>query len=318
MRIIELSNHPAAMLREAQARREAAAATLLAAYEANLAATRDAHRQAIANHEGRLAVLAEKRAQLRLARHPWRAIRASRRLSDERSRRPSGPTLPARPILPSVATREEEKLAAGIAGEQGVAAGLGSSLTDSWTLFGGYRNRGGEIDCLLVGPRGLFAFECKHRRFTVQCVEDDWRYDRFDNHGNLVEQGQLTDRSGRSPSQQVNVPADQLERFLASRGHPLTIKRIVLLTHPRAALGACERLTVDLIATSTNDVLEWLGRETTAIDASQQAKLEQLITRDHRFHQQRQRTSHARRREPARAKGDDPRTHASDPSSRTR
>jgi len=44
---------------------------------------------------------------------------------------------------------------AGIAGEQLVATELGRVLDDDWTLLRGYRNRRGEIDQLLLGPRGL-------------------------------------------------------------------------------------------------------------------------------------------------------------------
>jgi nuclease-like protein len=46
-------------------------------------------------------------------------------------------------------------LMAGADGERLVAAGLGRVLDDDWTLIRGYRNRRGEIDHLLLGPRGL-------------------------------------------------------------------------------------------------------------------------------------------------------------------
>ena len=55
---------------------------------------------------------------------------------------------------------------AGIEGEQLVASGLGRVLDDEWTLIRGYRNRRGEIDHLLLGPRGLIAIEGKHRNAT--------------------------------------------------------------------------------------------------------------------------------------------------------
>jgi hypothetical protein len=74
---------------------------------------------------------------------------------------------------------QESILVAGIEGEQLVAAGLGSVLDDDWTLIRGYRNRGGEIDHLLLGPRGLIAIEGKHRNATVHCTGDHWRYIKF-------------------------------------------------------------------------------------------------------------------------------------------
>ena len=59
---------------------------------------------------------------------------------------------------------------AGIEGEQLVASGLGRVLDDEWTLIRGYRNRRGEIDHLLLGPRGLIAIEGKHRNALVHCA----------------------------------------------------------------------------------------------------------------------------------------------------
>jgi hypothetical protein len=59
-----------------------------------------------------------------------------------------------------------------------VAAELGHALNGDWTLLRGYRSRRGEIDELLMGPTGL------------------------------LEQRLITDRTGRSPSEQLNEPAD--------------------------------------------------------------------------------------------------------------
>ena len=113
---------------------------------------------------------------------------------------------------------------AGIAGEQLVATELGRALDDDWTLLRGYRNRRGEIDQLLLGPRGLFAIEVKNLNATVHVDGDRWRADKYDNYGNLVEQRPVADRMGRSPSVQLNEPADDLERFLAERGQPAGIR----------------------------------------------------------------------------------------------
>ena len=78
--------------------------------------------------------------------------------------------------------RIEAKLAAGIEGERLVEDALGLALDDEWALLRGYRNRGGEIDHLLIGPRGVFAIEGKHRNATIDCDGDRWvatKYDRY-------------------------------------------------------------------------------------------------------------------------------------------
>jgi hypothetical protein len=110
-------------------------------------------------------------------------------------------------------------------------AELGRALNDDWTLLRGYRNNRGEIDHILLGPRGVFAIEVKHRNATVQVNGDDWQFDKYDRYGNLVERGRIADRGGRSPSRQLNEPVAELERFLRSRREPVTIGRIVMLTH---------------------------------------------------------------------------------------
>jgi Nuclease-related domain len=173
-----------------------------------------------------------------------------------------------------------------MAGEQIVAAGLGRVLGDDWTLLRGYRNRRGEIDHLLLGGQGLIAIEVKHRNATVHCDGDDWWFDKYDRYGNLVEQGRLCDRRERSPSVQLNEPASLLEGFLRSRGYPVSIQRVVLFTHPRSVLGSCRNPTVR-IATSTDYVIDLLSGSPPALEAGQLARLEQLIVRDHRFHEAR-------------------------------
>lgn len=118
MRVVPLSDHPGAMLKDAQRRRAAA----------------DRDRQL---------ALEQARAQHRwggwlrgiLAR--WRAGRPAR----------------ASRVAASQPTDEEARLAAGAAGERLVAEELGRMLDGQWTLLRGYRNRRGEIDHVLLGPR---------------------------------------------------------------------------------------------------------------------------------------------------------------------
>ena len=178
---------------------------------------------------------------------------------------------------------------AGIEGEQLVASGLGRVLNDEWTLIRGYRNKRGEIDHLLLGPRGLIAIEGKHRNALVHCTGDHWWFTKFDKYGNAVERGEMTDSRGRSPSQQVNEPASQLESFLRTRGHPVAIERMVLLTHPRSRLGNCVRATVH-IATTTSEVIGMLDDSTTALPKPEREQVERLIIRDHRFHASKRKT----------------------------
>ncbi len=170
-------------------------------------------------------------------------------------------------------------------GEQRVADELGHALGDDWVLLQGYKNSGGEIDHLLLGPAGLFAMEVKHRNATVYVEGDQWRFEKYDRFGNLVEEGRITDRGGRSPSRRVNDSADTLQRFLNTRSQqPVDIQRIVLLTHPRSELGSHRNLTVS-VATSVDTVLGWVREPAPTLPPARITELQRLIERDHRHHQ---------------------------------
>jgi hypothetical protein len=269
VRVVELSDHPGALLRQERHDRAAATRREQSGYE-----------QALARHHDRVSRARRARDQAR-AKHRWwawlRAIVAVRR---ELRRAP----MPSRQVaLPS---DQEEILRAGIEGERFAAAEFGRALSDEWTLFRGYRNRGGEIDHLLLGPRGLVAIEGKHWNATVHCDGDQWWFTKYDRYGNAVKPGQRTDRRGRSPSEQLNQPATLLEDFLRSRGHPVLVRRIVLLTHPRSRLGTCTNPTVD-ITTSTGQIIKRINTAPAAIAAGERAEVERLIIRDHNHHQQR-------------------------------
>ncbi len=270
MRIVSLSDHPGTMRREAQQRRAAADREAQRAYEDVLAVHRERVGRARAARDEAWAA----RRWAGWLRGVFAVRRAQRQVRDAR-----------RPVSPP--TDEEERWAAGAAGELLVADELGQVLGDEWTLFRGYRNRRGEIDNLLLGPRGLFAVEVKNQNARVDCHGDQWWSTKYDRYGNLVEpRREMADGRGRSPSVQLNEPASQLEGFLGSRHHPGAVERIVVLIHPRAQLTSCTRPTVHIF-TSVRQILSLLNASPVAITAAEHAELERLIIRDHRFHERR-------------------------------
>jgi hypothetical protein len=267
VRVIELSNHPAKLRQSAQDKRAAAAAQAQSEYDALLAA-----------HAAQLDAMRVEREEAR-SRHRWLRVLSSNVViwlaAQER---------PRRPRVQHVVSNDESRIAAGIEGEQLVVDQLATELGDEWVLFRGYKNRRGEIDHLLLGPQGLIAIEGKHHSKTVSCRGDEWWYDRYDRAGIHRERDWLTDGRGRSPSRQVNEPADALQNFLRSRGHAVAIQRVVLLTHPRSTWGHIDAPTVHL-ASSTSELLARLIRPLPAsTDRQALCELEQLILRDHRYH----------------------------------
>jgi hypothetical protein len=266
MRIIQLSDHPGERLQAVQQQRQIAEGQALGRYE-----------QALAQHRAGLAAARAVRDEARAQRRWLAWLRGIFAVWAGQRRAPS------RPVSYHGTMDQEEILTAGMAGEQLVANELRRALGDDWVLVRGYRNPRGEIDHLLLGPRGLFAMEVKHRNATVYVDGDEWRFDKYDRFGNLVEQGRITDRGGRSPSRQVNDSADALQQFLNRSRQQVTIQRIVILTHPRSRLGSHRNLTVS-VATSMRFVLDLVNGSPSVLQPAQIAELQRLIERDHRFH----------------------------------
>lgn len=273
MRTVLLSDHPADMLEHAGRRARAQQQRAITRYESELR-----------RHEARLRKAEEARDDAR-RRRQWLAW-LRRVLAVRRARGQA----PARPELVAVPTDEQSRLAAGIAGERKVADELGRALGDDWVLIHGYRNRLGEIDHLLLGPQGLVAIEVKNINGTVHCEGDKWRVDKYDRYGNLVEQYDLVDRGKRqrSPSLQLNEPADLLEDFLHSRGEDVDVLRVVLLTHPRSTIGVCRRATVHIFA-STADVTRLVRKVPQPLSKARLARICELVTSDHQYHSRRRR-----------------------------
>ncbi len=168
MRVVQLSSHPGDMLGDAARRRQAAEQHVLSVYEDELV-----------RHRARVQSTQVKRDRARAGRHWWAWLRLSAATGREKRRVPR-PPVPAAGHAPYGRPGRTDR----------EATELGRRLDDTWTLLRGYRNRCGEINHLLLGPRGLFAIEL-----------------------------------GRSPSFQLDEAAGELERFLAGHGHPAPVQR---------------------------------------------------------------------------------------------
>lgn len=184
----------------------------------------------------------------------------------------------------------ESILKAGQEGEDRLAEAFRRDLGDEWTLLKGYKNPGGEIDQILVGPPGVIAIEIKNYTGRVHIDGDRWTRDRYDNYGNLVGSGEpMVDGGGRSPSDQVNASADRLQWFLDSQSSGAgRVSRAVVLTHDKAELGRMSNPSVDYALTlnairrrgRNSDML----RRPARFDRQGAQQIVNLIERDHRYH----------------------------------
>ena len=105
---------------------------------------------------------------------------------------------PSKPLM-RMPTQRERVWQSGHEGERWIAFQLAQCFGDEWTLICGYRSFAGEVDQILVGPNGVCALEIKNLNGTVYIDGDQWRRDKYDRYGNLVESGlRIEDRRGRS------------------------------------------------------------------------------------------------------------------------
>jgi hypothetical protein len=259
MRIVTLSDHPGDMLADAVSERQRGTA----------------RQEAVLNDARR----SRDQAWARRRWFSWlRLVLTARREARELARqRPSA----GRP------TGREDSIRAGRDAEQRVADTLGQALDGDWALFRGYRNRRGEIDGLLLGPGGLFAYEVKYHNATVHINGDDWQSEKFDRYGNQVsDRAPMRDKRGRSPSRQLSEPAAMLADWLGKRGHPVSVTPVVLFTHERARVGSIRNPTVG-VETSVRGLLRLVEQSPSTLTARQRAAIAQIIRDDHRHHERR-------------------------------
>jgi hypothetical protein len=173
-------------------------------------------------------------------------------------------TAPSVPLIRS-ASKEEILWTNGLEGERRLDDYLQERLDNDWTLIAGCRNHKGEIDRILIGPMGVFAFEVKNHVGVIYCQGDRWWRDRCNRVDQILEYGApINDCGGRGPSQQLNEPVDQLQIRL---GHLLPggrIIRIVLFTNAEARLGEMSGITVDVVSTLASLDLAQVLRISTA------------------------------------------------------
>ncbi len=271
MRVVQLSDHPGDLLKRSRQRVSKDQQREVARFES-----------ALAGHQAELKRLAAARDAARAGRHWLAWFRGA--LAFRRARR----TAPVPPRLVNAPSQDEAILTAGIRGEQSVTDALGRTLNDDWVLFRGYHNPRGEIDHVLLGPRGLVAIEVKNISGVVSCDGDRWWADKYDNYGNRKERLDLLDkgRRPRSPSMQLNEPADLLEDFLQSRGEDVDLLRVVFLAHERSRIGKCQGARVNVF-TKTTEITDLMRKVPQPLDAQKRKRLEDLITRDHRHHEAR-------------------------------
>ncbi len=97
----------------------------------------------------------------------------------------------------------------GLEGEKRVAKLLNNSLSDEYYLMNGtyFRDGGGDIDHIVLGPNGLFVIETKNWSGRITCNGDEW------NRDNRHKKSDYT-----SPSRQVKKNASRVQKAIEASG----------------------------------------------------------------------------------------------------
>jgi len=274
MRLLTLSNHTQDQVSAAAKRRQSE-------YEAGI----ESYKQHTQRRTAKSAALRQSAAHARDHRQylAWLGFQLSR-LFHALSPMPNAPRK-------AQASRDEVVWQAGSDGEQRVIDALSYRLTDDWVAISGYRNPGGEVDLLVVGPPGVMAVEIKYLNGQVHCDGDRWWRDKYDKYGNQVETAlPITDRGGRGPSAQVNAAAERLQRFLSERTSIRRVLRAVVFSHEASRLGALQRVNVDAVALAHSfDVPSAFQRALPRGEHLPVDDIVRLIQQDHGFHARRDR-----------------------------
>lgn len=278
MRLLTFSNHTQDQVSAAAERRQAE-------YDAGI----ESYKQKIQQRSAKAGALRQS------ATHAWKGGRYLAWAGIQFSRLFHAMSPMPSPPHKAQASREEVVWQAGSGGEQRAIDAFASRLTDDWVAISGYRNPGGEVDLLLVGPPGVMAVEIKYLNGQIHCDGDRWWRDRYDKYGNLVETAiPIADRGGRGPSAQVNAAADRLQRFLSERTPIQRVLRAVVFSHAASRMGAMQRVTVDAVALATSfDVPAAFQRAMPRGQRVPVDELVRLIQRDHGFHENRGRSGGA-------------------------
>ncbi len=139
--------------------------------------------------------------------------------------------------------------AAGLKGEKALRKALKRMLPDEYTAFFNIIPGGGrEIDCLLVGPSGVYAFEAKHSKGEILYNENGWRQIKAKGRNSYC-------KNPGSLSGQIKSAVHGLKRHLKGNGIDVWIEAVLVFTHPETALSISRDLegikavTIDKIGT---------------------------------------------------------------------
>ncbi|WP_353684509.1 nuclease-related domain-containing protein [Thermodesulfovibrio sp. 3907-1M] len=123
------------------------------------------------------------------------------------------------------------RLESGAQGENVLKQTLRRILSDSYTAYYGYQTQSnGDVDCIVVGPKGVILIEVKNHKGTILYEErTGWR---------CVKTGKKGTYEGfiKNPGKQVTKNYWEIRELLSSYGIDIPVYAVVVFTNPKATL----------------------------------------------------------------------------------
>lgn len=137
----------------------------------------------------------------------------------------------------------------GVNGEEILRRKLRSTLSEDYTAFYNVPLNPGDIDCVVVGPSGVYAFEVKNHRGEIVYNEGGWSQIKV-GRGGTAYKGHLS-----NPSGQLGKYIRQLREELEKKGVGVWVNGFVVFTNPEARviieaeMKKIKAVTVDEVST---------------------------------------------------------------------
>jgi len=119
----------------------------------------------------------------------------------------------------------------GLKGEDALRDHLREILTDEHTVLYNVPVEKGDIDCIIIGPEGLYAIEAKNHKGVITYADSSWRQVKRSRNGSFYT-GSL-----KNPSFQLVSNIKWLKGYLARCNIKAWINGLIVFTNPDAILS---------------------------------------------------------------------------------
>jgi len=119
----------------------------------------------------------------------------------------------------------------GLKGEDALRDHLREILTDEHTVLYNVPVEKGDIDCIIIGPEGLYAIEAKNHKGVITYADSSWRQVKRGRNGSFYT-GSL-----KNPSYQLVSNIKWLKGYLARCNIKVWVNGLIVFTNPDAIIS---------------------------------------------------------------------------------